>query len=88
MAGYAFSPIDLIPDFIPLIGHLDDLIIIPLGIYLTVKMIPSPIWEECLSQAEKTLDKERPRNWVAAGIVVAVWVIMFVLAVNVIIKTF
>ncbi|MCP4580114.1 MAG: DUF1232 domain-containing protein [candidate division Zixibacteria bacterium] len=79
VVGYAFSPIDLIPDFIPVIGHLDDLIIVPLGIYLAIGMIPKPIWEECLEQAAKALSQDRPRNWVAAVVVVAVWVVILVI---------
>jgi len=85
IVGYAFSPIDLIPDFIPVIGYLDDLVIVPLGIYLTIRMIPKPIWQECLEQAQKALSNDRPRNWVAAGVVVAVWIIILVI-ISVLIK--
>ena len=71
VVGYAFSPIDLIPDFIPVLGYLDDLVLVPLGIALAVRMIPGPILEECRLEARSALD--RPSNWVAAGIVVAIW---------------
>jgi uncharacterized membrane protein YkvA (DUF1232 family) len=50
-AAYALSPVDLIPDFIPVLGYLDDLILIPLGIWLSIKMIPRDVWEECLRKA-------------------------------------
>lgn len=55
---YALSPIDLIPDFIPVIGHLDDIIIIPLGIYFAIKMIPEEIMRECRRKAAKTLRRK------------------------------
>lgn len=49
---YALSPIDLIPDFIPVIGHLDDLLLVPLGLWLTFRLVPKPVWKECLEKAE------------------------------------
>ncbi len=52
--AYALSPIDLIPDFIPVIGYLDDVILLPLGIWLALKMIPHDLWETCLIEAETT----------------------------------
>src|SRR5438045_9497460 len=73
VVAYAFSPIDLIPDFIPVLGYLDDLVLVPLGIALAVRMIPGPILEECRLEARSALD--RPTTWVAAGIVVAIWLV-------------
>lgn len=56
---YAASPIDLIPDFIPILGYLDDLLIVPLGIFFAIRMIPRPLWKACEREAEKgvTIDK-------------------------------
>ncbi len=86
VVGYAFSPIDLIPDVVPVLGYLDDLILVPLGVALAIKMIPSPVLSECRKKARETED--RPVNRVAAAIVVAVWIALAVLAVWLIAKTF
>lgn len=81
VVGYLFSPIDLIPDFIPVLGYLDDLILVPLGIILAVRMIPKTVWEECREEAQKTLSQDRPRNWTAAGFIIAIWLLLIVLAI-------
>src|SRR5919205_3436966 len=73
IVAYAFSPIDLIPDFVPVLGYLDDLLIVPLGIALAVKLIPEPILEECRLKARAAID--RPTNWVAAGVIIAIWLL-------------
>lgn len=72
VAGYALSPIDLIPDFIPIIGYLDDLIIVPLGIALVVRMIPPGIMAEHRAQAEAA--QERPVSRVAVAVIMAIWI--------------
>jgi uncharacterized membrane protein YkvA (DUF1232 family) len=72
VAGYALSPIDLIPDFIPVIGYLDDLIIVPAGIALVRRLIPPAIFAEHRAEAQAISD--RPTSWVAAAIIVLVWV--------------
>lgn len=77
VAAYAISPIDLIPDFIPIIGYLDDLIIVPLGIMLVVRLIPSELMDEHREAASKA--PERPVSRVAAGVVIAVWIACAVL---------
>ena len=78
VAAYAFSPIDLIPDFIPIIGYLDDLIIIPLGIALVVRLIPAQLMAEFRTEA--SLISDRPISYAAATVVIVVWtVVMFVL---------
>ena len=59
MVAYAFSPIDLIPDFIPVLGYLDDLILVPLGISAAIKMIPPDVLAECRAKAQIEMDKEQ-----------------------------
>jgi len=71
--GYALSPIDLIPDFIPVLGYLDDLILVPLGIALLIKIIPRDILEESRAKADADLSKRKPKSWVAAVIIVLIW---------------
>ncbi|QDM27022.1 DUF1232 domain-containing protein [Tardiphaga sp. vice304] len=72
VAGYALSPIDLIPDFIPVIGYLDDLIIVPLGIALVVRMIPPGIMAEHRALAEAA--QERPVSRGAVAVIVIIWI--------------
>lgn len=72
VAAYALSPIDLIPDFIPVLGYLDDLIIVPLGIALVVRLIPEPIFAEHRALADAAL--QRPVSRVAALFIVAIWI--------------
>ncbi len=72
VVGYAFSPIDLIPDFIPVLGLLDDLILIPLGIALVIKMIPA---EVMIDSRQKTQEMaEKPTNLYAAFVIILIWV--------------
>ncbi len=73
--GYALSPIDLIPDFIPVIGYLDDLIIVPAGIALLIKMMPKEVLEECRAKARSQPMSKKPKNWIAAIIIVLVWLL-------------
>jgi uncharacterized membrane protein YkvA (DUF1232 family) len=79
VVGYAFSPIDLIPDPIPVIGYLDDLILVPLGLALAIRMIPAEILAECREKARRL--SKKPVNRVAAVVVVAVWLALAALAV-------
>jgi len=74
VVGYALSPIDLIPDFIPVLGYLDDLILIPLGIILAVKLIPPAVMDECRLQAKDFLKNETPKSRTAAFIIILIWV--------------
>ena len=75
VVAYALSPIDLIPDFIPVVGYLDDVILIPIGIYFTLKLIPPAIVDECRVKAREWMEAQRakPRNYVAAALIVGVW---------------
>lgn len=75
VVAYAFSPIDLIPDFIPVLGYLDDLIIVPLGISLALKLIPSYIMEENREKAEEMRKKGKPKNWFAAALFILIWIL-------------
>jgi uncharacterized membrane protein YkvA (DUF1232 family) len=71
VTAYALSPIDLIPDFIPVLGLLDDAILIPAGIWLFVRMVPAPLWAEC--QARAQAEAARPRSRVGLMIVLTTW---------------
>lgn len=73
VAAYAFSPIDLIPDFIPVLGYLDDLIILPLGIALAIRLIPAPVLQRLRQTAEQRLS-EKPVARGAAIVVVLIWI--------------
>jgi len=75
--GYALSPIDLIPDFIPVLGILDDLIVLPVLIYLSIKMIPNDILEYCRREAE-IRPWNKKKNWVAGGIILFIWFLILV----------
>jgi uncharacterized membrane protein YkvA (DUF1232 family) len=88
VVGYAFSPIDLIPDPIPILGYLDDLILVPLGVVLALKMIPPDIMAECREKAQAITSQGKPTNWGAAAVIVAIWVLLAAVAVLLIIKTF
>jgi uncharacterized membrane protein YkvA (DUF1232 family) len=78
VAGYALSPIDLIPDFVPVLGYLDDLVIVPLGILIVVKLIPLEIMAEHRAAAARALD--RPVSRTAAIVVVLCWILCLALA--------
>lgn len=72
--GYALSPIDLIPDFIPVLGYLDDLIILPVLIYFTIKLIPKDIWTKCEIESEKMWENGKPIKWYYAIPIVLIWI--------------
>jgi uncharacterized membrane protein YkvA (DUF1232 family) len=77
VAGYALSPIDLIPDFVPVLGYLDDVIIVPLGIMLVIKLIPPEIMAEHRALAAATQD--RPVSYTAAIVITVIWIASIVL---------
>jgi len=76
VVAYAFSPIDLIPDFIPVLGLLDDAILLPVGIWIALKLVPAPVMAESREQAQAWLDarKPKPQNVIAAVVVVLLWI--------------
>lgn len=82
VVAYAFSPIDLIPDFIPVLGYLDDLILVPLGISLAIKMIPAPVMVECRTQAKTDLEEGKPVSWFMAVIFVLIWLALAALCIH------
>jgi len=75
VVAYAFSPIDLIPDFIPVLGYLDDVVLVPLGIALALKMIPAEVMAESRVRAQERMTAGKPVNWVAAGVIAAIWLL-------------
>ena len=79
VVGYAFSPIDLIPDFIPILGYLDDLILLPLGIMLVVKLIPPVVLTQARADAEAATADNKPTNWIAGGLILVFWMMSAVI---------
>jgi uncharacterized membrane protein YkvA (DUF1232 family) len=73
--AYAASPIDLIPDFIPVLGYLDDLVIVPFGIWLTIRLIPKEVWENAHKRVQDGEPFPRRYGVVGAGIVVTLWIV-------------
>lgn len=82
IVAYALSPVDLIPDFIPVLGYVDDLIVLPLGIALAVRLIPANIMEECRMEAHNILNEKMPANWIAGTIIIAIWITVGILIIT------
>ena len=74
VVAYALSPIDLIPDFVPVLGLLDDIILIPIGVALALRMIPADVMAAARERARLALADPRPRSGVAAAVIVAIWI--------------
>ena len=85
---YVLSPIDLIPDPIPVLGYLDDLIIVPLGVALALKMIPAEVMAECRAQAQEVMRQGKPVNRVAAVVIAAIWVALAALGIVFVMRVF
>jgi uncharacterized membrane protein YkvA (DUF1232 family) len=88
IVAYIFSPVDLIPDFIPILGYLDDLVLVPLGISLVLKMIPESVKDECRKQAQAEENGHRQVNWLAALIIIFIWVGIVFLVIKRLIELF
>jgi len=76
VVGYALSPIDLIPDFVPILGYMDDLILLPLGISLVIRMIPTNLLAVCREKARKNPPATKPKIWIAAYVIVMLWLMI------------
>src|SRR5918999_4954394 len=81
VVSYVFSPIDPIPDFIPVVGLLDEMVVVPIGVLIAAKMIPREVMEECQQKAREVAEGQKPVSRVAAVVVVAVWLLCVALAV-------
>ncbi len=87
VVGYAFSPIDLIPDPIPVLGYLDDLILVPLGVALAVRMIPEDVLSESRQKAREMVERgEKPVSRTAAAVIVLLWLALAVLGALVVVR--
>ena len=87
IVAYACSPVDLIPDFVPVLGYLDDLVLLPLGIALAMRLVPPAVLVECRAQAQATLQNGKPVSWVAGAMIVVIWLGCAVLGVVWVSKT-
>jgi len=76
IVAYALSPIDLIPDFIPVLGYLDDLILIPLGIVFALKLVPPHVLADCRAQAREIIRNGKPVSRIAGAVIIAIWLIV------------
>ena len=88
VVAYALSPIDLIPDFIPVLGYLDDLILVPLGIALALRMIPPQVMADCRARAQEALAENRPQSRIVAVVIVAIWLLLTGLTVFLLVRAF
>ena len=78
VVAYALSPIDLIPDFIPVLGYLDDVILLPALIWVTVRLLPPPVLQDSRQKAEQWITEQaaKPRSWAGAAAIVAIWLVI------------
>jgi uncharacterized membrane protein YkvA (DUF1232 family) len=81
IVAYALSPIDLIPDFVPVLGYLDDLILIPVGITLAIRLVPDSVLADCRARAQETFTNRRPVSWVAGAVIVVIWIALAALCI-------
>lgn len=73
---YALSPVDLIPYFIPVLGYLDDLLILPLLATLTIKLIPKDVWQDCLDKSQGIWDSGKPKKWYYSLPIIVFWLLL------------
>jgi uncharacterized membrane protein YkvA (DUF1232 family) len=83
VVSYAFSPIDLIPDFIPILGFLDEVILLPLGIMFALKMIPQDVIANCEIEAKRMMENGKPKNWLVGILIILLWSLLILWLVNV-----
>jgi uncharacterized membrane protein YkvA (DUF1232 family) len=88
IVGYVFSPIDPIPDWIPVLGLLDEMVVVPVGVLVAAKMVPPQVMEECQEKAREVAEGEKPVSRVAAVVIVAVWLLCVALAVFLALRIF
>lgn len=88
IVGYVFSPIDPIPDWIPVLGLLDEMVVVPVGVLVAAKMVPPRVMEECQEKAREVAEGEKPVSRVAAVVIVAVWLLCVALAVFLALRIF
>ncbi len=88
VVGYVFSPLDPIPDFLPGVGLLDEMVVVPIGVLIAAKMIPQEVLEECREKAWEVAEGEKPVSRVAAVVVVAIWLLCVALAVFLALRLF
>ena len=74
IVAYAFSPVDLIPDFVPILGYVDDLILIPIGIALAIRMVPPAVLAECRARAQELMEQGRPVSRIAGAVIALIWI--------------
>ena len=86
--GYVFSPIDPIPDFIPVIGLLDEMVVVPIGVALAAKLVPPDVFAECREKARGVAEGEKPVSRISAVVVVAVWLLCVALAIFLALRVF
>jgi uncharacterized membrane protein YkvA (DUF1232 family) len=79
IVAYVLSPLDLIPDFVPILGYLDDLVLIPLGVTLAIKMIPPAVMSECRERAREVMANDKPVSGLAGAVIVFIGVILVAL---------
>jgi len=79
VVGYAFSPIDLIPDFVPVLGYLDDLILLPIGVIIALRLIPAEIMMECKERAQENNRAKKPVNYFVGVAIVVIWITILLL---------
>ena len=88
VVGYVFSPIDPIPDYIPVVGLLDEMVVVPIGVLLAAKITPPDVFEECKEKAREVAEGEKPMSRIAAVVIVAVWLLCVALAVFLALRVF